>query len=182
VLLAARFNVHSAHRCLDRCRLFSRRAAAYPITRASSFLTLQPPRDVVAAQIAAIAAAGNIKCLLTYGSLGGAAFVPELAAAHGMKVIQGVWLDPDAANQEQINGGIALANANPDTVSAVMCGSEIRLRTKNHVVAEQLVASCVQQMRAAGVKQPLTHQATWPEWCNEEFPGQLFPNCEQVSN
>lgn len=82
------------------------------------------------------------------------------------------WHSYDAA------AGIALANSYRDVITAVMCGSEIRLR-HNRAVAVPLVRTCVTRLRAAGVTQPLTHQATWPEWCNEEFPGQLFPRCER---
>jgi len=35
----------------------------------------------------------------------------------------------------------------------------------------------VTRVRAGGVAQPVTHQATWPEWCDEEFPGEIFPLC-----
>lgn len=76
------------------------------------------------------------------------------------------------------DAGVALANSYRDVIVAVMCGSEIRLR-HNRAIAVPLVRDCVNRMRSGGVQQPLTHQATWPEWCNEETPGELFPRCER---
>lgn len=146
---------------------------------------VEPPRGVVSQQLDSLLASGKVKCLLTYGSLGGAAFVPALLREKGrtdIKVIQGVWLDDydgnNAPNDAQIDAGVALANSYRDVIVAVMCGSEIRLR-HNRAIAVPLVRDCVNRMRAAGVQQPLTHQATWPEWCNEETPGELFPRCER---
>lgn len=57
---------------------------------------VEPPRSVVSQQLDSLLASGKVKCLLTYGSLGGAAFVPSLLREKGrtdIKVIQGVWLD-----------------------------------------------------------------------------------------
>ncbi len=80
-------------------------------------------------------------------------------------MLQGVWLDADAgANTAQIDAGIALARGYPDVVSSVTCGSELSLRS-GRAVAEPVVSDCLARMRAAGVTQPLTHQATWTEWC-----------------
>lgn len=70
---------------------------------------VEPPRAVVSQQLDSLLASGKVKCLLTYGSLGGAAFVPSLLREKGradIKVIQGVWLDDyngnNAPNDAQI--------------------------------------------------------------------------------
>lgn len=70
---------------------------------------VEPPRSVVSQQLDSLLASGKVKCLLTYGSLGGAAFVPSLLREKGrtdIKVIQGVWLDDydgnNAPNDAQI--------------------------------------------------------------------------------
>jgi hypothetical protein len=86
-----------------------------------------------------------------------------------------VWLDGVEGDDAQIDAGIVLAKAYPDTIIAVSCGSEIRLR-KTRTVAVPVIVGCINRMRAADVRQPLMHQATWPEWCDEETPGSLYPD------
>lgn len=79
---------------------------------------------------------------------------------------------PPFPNQDQIDSGIALATTFPDSVVGMICGSEVRLRN-DAAVAESVITDCVTQLRAAGISQPIGHSATWPEWCNEDFPGQV---------
>lgn len=76
----------------------------------------------------------------------------------------------------QIDAGIALAKRFPETIVAISCGSEVRLRLFAGV-ANTVVSDCLRRLRAANVSQPLGYQGTWPEWCNEDFPGQHFPAC-----
>ena len=91
---------------------------------------------------------------------GCAATAVRVAASRDVPVLMNVWLDGVAGDQAQIESGIALAQEFPDTIFAVSCGSEIRLRS-DRSVAVPAITSCVEQMRAAGVEQPITHQASW---------------------
>ena len=52
-----------------------------------------------------------------------------MAAKHGLKVLQGIWLSGDPAKDGvQIATGVALAKAYPDTIRALVVGNEVLLR------------------------------------------------------
>lgn len=111
-----------------------------------------------------LVASGRVRCVTTYGSQGAASYVPELARARGLKVIQGVWLDTDdGANRIQTDGTSFLAKTFPDVIVGVICGSEVRKR-HGSAVATPIITGCIDRLRASGVLQPITHQATWREW------------------
>lgn len=127
----------------------------------------EPSPALVGQLLHELLADGRVKCIFTYGSFGAYGFVPSIlrsrAAATGVRtpIIMNLWLDVDAAaNSAQIGAGIALARAFPDIIVAVSCGSEIRLR-HNRAVAVPIILDCLARLRAAGIPQPLTHQATW---------------------
>lgn len=81
----------------------------------------EPSEAVVASVMDAIAASGRVKCVMTYGSQGASSFIPALAAARGIKVLQGAWLTEDpAANAIQYWGAKYLALAFPDIGERLM--------------------------------------------------------------
>lgn len=124
---------------------------------------ITPPEYVVARVLDSLIATGRVRCVLTYGARGAPESVPRLAAARGLKVIQGLWLTNDPAlNQQEIWAAEFLARNFPDTIVSVICGSELRFRYSK-AVAEPIVANCVRQLRAAGITQPIGYQGTWPE-------------------
>jgi exo-beta-1,3-glucanase (GH17 family) len=141
---------------------------------------VEPSWELVAILLDAVIADKRIKCIWIYGALGANAMAVGLANQRGLSVIQGIWLDgklTPAQNRDEIQAGIWLARHYPDTIKALICGNEVRLRA-GWEVANSVVLSCLQQAREAGVTQPLSTQATWSEWCDETFPGEHFPNCD----
>lgn len=70
------------------------------------------------------------QCVRTYSSIqAGLSAVPELARKHGLTVLQGIWIAADPLrNRAEIDGGIKLAQENPDVVKAVIVGNEVLLR------------------------------------------------------
>jgi exo-beta-1,3-glucanase (GH17 family) len=68
-------------------------------------------------------------CIRTYAARGPFAEISRLAAARGLDVMQGIWIsgnpEDDAA---EIEAGLALAAAWPDTVRTLVVGNEVLLR------------------------------------------------------
>jgi exo-beta-1,3-glucanase (GH17 family) len=84
--------------------------------------------------------------------------IPELAAKHGLTMIQGAWLSPLAAkNKIEIDEVIRSANAHPDVVKRVMVGNEVLLR--GDLPADKLI-NYIRQVKKA-VKQPVSYADVW---------------------
>jgi glucan 1,3-beta-glucosidase len=100
-------------------------------------------------------------CVRTYSIDFGLEFVPEIAREHGMQVIQGIWLSPDAAkNRVQIETGVRLANEYPGTIRAVVVGNEVLLRGDLSAAALIKIIAEVKQR----VKVPVTYADVWEYW------------------
>ncbi|HTN09967.1 MAG TPA: glycosyl hydrolase family 17 protein [Acetobacteraceae bacterium] len=109
--------------------------------------------------------APQVRAVRTYAAIEGDYDVAGLAAKHGLKLWQGIWLGPDRAkNAREIAAGIAEANRYPNTVDRVVVGNEVLLRRDLPVGA--LIAA-LDQVRAA-VQQPVTYADVWEFW--EQFP------------
>ena len=68
-------------------------------------------------------------CVRTYSIDFGLDQIAGIAARHGLKVLQGLWLSsPPEKNKVQIETAIALANKYPDTIRAIVVGNEVLLR------------------------------------------------------
>ena len=100
-------------------------------------------------------------CVRTYAVDQGQDAVVPIAEALGLEVLLGAWLgrDPDQ-NAEQIDGAIALADAHPDTVRAIVVGNEVLLR--GELGPEELAAL----LRDAGTRTatPITYADVWEFW------------------
>lgn len=109
--------------------------------------------------------APHVKAVRSYAAIEGNYDVAGLAAKHGLKLWQGIWLGADRAqNTREIDAGIAEANRYPDTVDRVVVGNEVLLR-RDLPVGELIAA--IDRVRAA-VKQPVTYADVWEFW--EQFP------------
>jgi glucan 1,3-beta-glucosidase len=100
-------------------------------------------------------------CVRTYSVDFGLDQIAGIAARHGLKVMQGLWLSSHAdRNQVQIETAVALANRYPGTIGAVVVGNEVLLR--GEMSAEDLIAT----MRAvkARVAVPVTYADVWEYW------------------
>jgi exo-beta-1,3-glucanase (GH17 family) len=111
----------------------------------------------------------HFRCIMTYGVLNGLDYMFEAAKARHLKVIAILWLDKDSVvNSRSISKGIEVAKAFPDTIVKLSCGSEVRTRHGNAFDGE--IIRCIDALREAGVKQPVTTIDTWWEWCNRKTP------------
>jgi exo-beta-1,3-glucanase (GH17 family) len=106
-----------------------------------------------------------VRAARSYASVEGSYDTAEIAARHGVKLWQGIWLGGDRAqNQREIARAILMARTYPDTVERVVVGNEVLLR--RDLPPEELIAA-IEQVRAA-VRQPVTYADVWEVW--EQFP------------
>ncbi len=113
----------------------------------------------------------NYTCIQTYGVLNNLNYTFEAAKVRGLKVIAVIWLQPNetAINNESIQIGIDMAHKYNDTIIAISCGSELRVRyTKT--VANSLIIDCIRQVKAARIPQPVTSNDYYWFWCEAQQP------------
>lgn len=129
----------------------------------------QPSKALIDALLAKIVQETPFRCIMTYGVMNGLEYTFEAAKARNLKVIAIIWLDNDkAVNGQSISKGIEAAKAYPDTIVKLSCGSEVRTRHGNIFDGE--IVKCIDSLRAAKVKQPITTIDTWWEWCDRSSP------------
>jgi exo-beta-1,3-glucanase (GH17 family) len=131
----------------------------------------QPTPELINTLLDTLVKETRFRCIMTYGVLNGLDYTFKAAKTRKLKVIAILWLDKDSAvNSQSISKGIEAAKAYPDTIVKLSCGSEVRTRHGNGFDGE--IVRCLDAMREAGVKQPLTTIDTWWEWCNRAAPCQ----------
>lgn len=86
-----------------------------------------------------------------------------------IKVMLGMYVNPnaDAANQQELARGIALANAHRDTVVAMSVGNETMVSWSFVPQETRVMAGYLQQVRSA-VTQPLTTNDNWAFFANTQ--------------
>jgi exo-beta-1,3-glucanase (GH17 family) len=100
-------------------------------------------------------------CVRTYSTDYGLDRVAEIAARHGMKAIQGVWLGYDAVrNRREIAAATALAKRFPDVVRAIVAGNEVLLRGE---MSPSDLADTIRKLKAQ-VTVPVTYADVWEFW------------------
>jgi glucan 1,3-beta-glucosidase len=100
-------------------------------------------------------------CVRTYSTRNGLDQVPEIAARHGLTVIQGIWLGGIAEyNRQDIEAATALAGRYPQVIQAIVVGNEVLLR--GEMAAPDLIAT-IRRVKAA-VTQPVTYAEVWEFW------------------
>ena len=85
-----------------------------------------------------------------------------------LKVMLGIWIatDAEAANDEQVDGGIRLANKYPNIVAAVCVGNETQVSwSPNPSPLDDLIGH-VRRVRAA-IKQPVTGADDFAYWLED---------------
>ena len=123
--------------------------------------------DVIAGQL-------GVRCIMVYSLAGASDYVVQAAAAHDMQVIGIIRLELDPATDDAaIANGIEAAQAFPDTITKLSCGSELRLFHGD--AADPVIRRCITSLRAAGVVQPITSIDVWWLWCNQAWPCQASP-------
>ena len=100
-------------------------------------------------------------CVRSYSVDYGLDQIAGIAARHGLKVMQGLWLSsyPDK-NRYQIETAVSLANRYPDTIRAVVVGNEVLLR--GEMSATDLAAT-IRAVKAR-VRVPVTYADVWEFW------------------
>ena len=100
-------------------------------------------------------------CVRVYSTDYGLDQIAGIAARHGLKVLQGLWLSSSPAkNKEQIESAVALANRYPGTIRAVVVGNEVLLRGE---MAANDLADTIRAVKAR-VKVPVTYADVWEFW------------------
>ncbi|WP_249133929.1 glycosyl hydrolase family 17 protein [Bradyrhizobium japonicum] len=116
-------------------------------------------REQIAEDLAELAKISG--CIRTYATDLGLDQIPELAAKVGLKVMQGIFLDRDREkNRHQISTGIRLAREYPDTIIALVVGSEVLLR---HGMSTSELASTIRSVKAQAAV-PVTYADVWEFW------------------
>ena len=100
-------------------------------------------------------------CVRTYSTDLGLDQVAGIAARHGLKVMQGIWLGRTAArNAQEIETAVALAKQYPDVVRALIVGNEVLLRGE---LGQAAVAKAIREVKAQ-VSVPVTYADVWEFW------------------
>ncbi|MGA7388513.1 MAG: beta-(1-6) glucans synthase [Pseudolabrys sp.] len=100
-------------------------------------------------------------CVRTYSVDFGLDQIPGIAARHGLKVMQGLWLSSNLVkSQYQIETAVSLANKYPGTIRSVVVGNEVLLR------GDMTAADLANTIRAikARVHVPVTYADVWEFW------------------
>ena len=100
-------------------------------------------------------------CIRTYSIENGLDQIPAIAARHGLKVMQGLWLSNKAEkNHHQVETVVALAKAFPNTITAVIVGNEVLLRGDLSIGDLEGFIRTVK----AQVTMPITYADVWQFW------------------
>jgi exo-beta-1,3-glucanase (GH17 family) len=100
-------------------------------------------------------------CVRTYATRNGLDQVPEIAARHGLAVIQGIWLGGDPALAERdLTTAVALAKRYPQVIRSLVVGNEVLLR--GEMSATDLAAT-IRRVKAQ-VSVPVTYADVWEFW------------------
>lgn len=101
------------------------------------------------------------ECVRTYSVDFGLDQIAGIAAKHGLKVMQGLWLSSSLPkNSYQIETAVALANKYPGTIRSLVIGNEVLLR--GDMTATDL-ANTIRAIKAR-VKVPVTYADVWEFW------------------
>ncbi|NJL08466.1 MAG: beta-1,6-glucan synthase, partial [Methylacidiphilales bacterium] len=100
-------------------------------------------------------------CVRTYATELGLSMVPEIAAQHGLKVLQGLWLGSETAkNAVEIETVARLANEHRDTIRGIVVGNEVLLRGE---MSDIDLADTIRKVKAQ-VPVPVTYADVWEFW------------------
>jgi glucan 1,3-beta-glucosidase len=100
-------------------------------------------------------------CVRTYSTNLGLDQVAGIAARHGLKVMQGIWLGRTAErNRQETETAVALAKQYPDVIRAIIVGNEVLLRGE---LGQAAVAKAIREVKAQ-VSVPVTYADVWEFW------------------
>ncbi len=100
-------------------------------------------------------------CVRTYSVDYGLDQIAGIAARHGLKVMQGLWLSSDTGNdRKQIETAVALANRYPGTIRSLVIGNEVLLRGEYSATD---LANIIREVKSR-VTVPVTYADVWEFW------------------
>jgi glucan 1,3-beta-glucosidase len=100
-------------------------------------------------------------CVRTYSAKGPQGRVAALAPRFGLKVMQGIWLNRDRAeNRREVEAGLKLARRHPGTITALIVGNETLLR--GELPAGEIVSHLEEVNSRTDL--PVTYADVWEFW------------------
>ncbi len=100
-------------------------------------------------------------CVRTYSVDQGLDAVPRLARSRGLRVLLGVWIGRDAAeNEREIARALEVLRRDSDVIDAVVVGNEVLLRREQPVAG---LRAYIERVRAA-TPVPVTYADVWEFW------------------
>ncbi len=132
-------------------------AAYQPYRGDQSPTGAQPTVDEIDADLELLAQ--HMRAVRTYSSTGNLAEIPQLASKHGLKVLQGIWVDGDKdKSRSEIESGVPVARG--ANVTGILVGNEALLR--GDLTVPQLVPY-LQEVRRK-TKKPVSTAEPWSVW------------------
>jgi glucan 1,3-beta-glucosidase len=120
---------------------------------------LHIPDRQIAADLQRLAALTS--CVRTYSGKGAQGQITKLAEAQGLKVLQGIWLGRNRAdNRREIESALKLARRHPGTVKALIVGNETLLR--GELPPAKVKAYLDEVKTRSGL--PVTYADVWEFW------------------
>ena len=105
--------------------------------------------------------AGLTSCVRTYSARGPQGRIAKLAPGFGLEVLQGIWLGRNRAeNRREVEAALTLARRHPDTINALIVGSETLLR--GELPTAGIKAYLEEVRRRSGL--PVTYADVWEFW------------------
>jgi exo-beta-1,3-glucanase (GH17 family) len=100
-------------------------------------------------------------CVRTYSAAGTQGKVTRLAAKQGLKVLQGIWIGRNLAeNRREIEAALLLARRYPGVIQALIVGNEVLLR--GELGAPKIKTYLEEVRRRSGL--PVTYADVWEFW------------------
>ncbi|HSB58223.1 MAG TPA: hypothetical protein VLD66_01340, partial [Methyloceanibacter sp.] len=114
-------------------------------------------------------------CVRTYSAMGPQGRIAALAGKEGLKVLQGIWLNRNRAeNRREIEAAIRLARQHPGVIEAFIVGNEVLLR--GELPASAIKGYLAEVKRRSGL--PVTYADVWEFWLKSP---ELAPSTDFVT-
>ena len=100
-------------------------------------------------------------CIRTYSAARAQGKITRIAGKHGLKVLQGIWIGRNLAdNRREIEGALRLARRHPGVIEAFIVGNETLLR--GELGAARIKTYLDEVKRRSGL--PVTYADVWEFW------------------
>lgn len=120
---------------------------------------LRIPAEQIARDLKRLSAVTS--CIRTYSATGAQGKIARIAGEHGLKVLQGIWIGRNRAeNRREIEAALRLGRHYPDVVQAFIVGNEVLLR--GELGAASIENYLREVRRRSGL--PVTYADVWEFW------------------